>query len=390
MERRSTTLFCLALVAVAGAALAGGVAAGTASQTTADDPLAQQEIDADDIVMAADVAENGDAQWRVAYRIRLDSDEEIQAFEGLQADVEANRSAYLGPFADRMARTVADAENATQREMTASEFQVSTDRQSQPDAEFGVVTYQFQWSGFAAVENDGDRLRAGDAIDRLVLDDGVRLQVRWPDAFAFESADPDLDDRLTVGDARVVWTGPLDFDTGQPRVVVSRTVTADDAADGTDETAGDDGTDDVPADESGSSQGWALFVALVVIALVAGAGGFALWDRSVTAADDGDDSDDGTDGTVAADAETDDGPPPELLSNEERVLQLLDANGGRMKQQAVAEQLDWTAAKTSQVVSDLREDDEVESFRLGRENVLTLPDVDIDADTGDEESDEQE
>jgi uncharacterized membrane protein len=70
-------------------------------------------------------------------------------------------------------------------------------------------------------------------------------------------------------------------------------------------------------------------------------------------------------------------PPDELLSNEERVLQLLRENGGRMKQKQVAEQLDWTAAKTSQVVGDLREDEEVDAFRLGRENVLTLPDVDI-------------
>jgi len=48
-----------------------------------------------------------------------------------------------------------------------------------------------------------------------------------------------------------------------------------------------------------------------------------------------------------------------------------------MKQKEVADRLDWTAAKTSQVVSDLRDDGKVEAFRLGRENVLTLPDVDL-------------
>jgi hypothetical protein len=62
---------------------------------------------------------------------------------------------------------------------------------------------------------------------------------------------------------------------------------------------------------------------------------------------------------------------------------LLQQNGGRMKQKQVAEQLDWTAAKTSQVVSDLRDDDKVDSFRLGRENVLTLPEVDIESGTAD-------
>jgi len=66
--------------------------------------------------------------------------------------------------------------------------------------------------------------------------------------------------------------------------------------------------------------------------------------------------------------------PEELLSPEERVLQLLEHNGGRMKQKSVTEELDWSAARTSQVVGDLRDDGEVESFRLGRENVLKFPD----------------
>ncbi len=47
-----------------------------------------------------------------------------------------------------------------------------------------------------------------------------------------------------------------------------------------------------------------------------------------------------------------------------------------MKQQAVVEELGWTDAKTSKVVSGLREDGRLESFRLGRENVLSLPEAD--------------
>jgi len=44
-----------------------------------------------------------------------------------------------------------------------------------------------------------------------------------------------------------------------------------------------------------------------------------------------------------------------------------------VKQQEVVSELDWTEAKTSQVVGDLREDDEIDVFRIGRENVLALP-----------------
>jgi uncharacterized membrane protein len=61
-----------------------------------------------------------------------------------------------------------------------------------------------------------------------------------------------------------------------------------------------------------------------------------------------------------------------LMTPRERVLTLLRAEGGRMKQTHVAERLDWTAAKTSRVVGDLREAGEVETFRVGRENVVAL------------------
>ncbi|MXR21266.1 helix-turn-helix transcriptional regulator, partial [Halobacterium bonnevillei] len=68
--------------------------------------------------------------------------------------------------------------------------------------------------------------------------------------------------------------------------------------------------------------------------------------------------------------------PEELLSNEERVKRFLREQGGRAKQQDVVDAMGWTEAKTSQVVKGMREDDELESFRIGRENVLKLPDVD--------------
>ena len=47
-----------------------------------------------------------------------------------------------------------------------------------------------------------------------------------------------------------------------------------------------------------------------------------------------------------------------------------------MKQQAVAEELGWTDAKTSQVTKGLREEGDLDGFRLGRENVLSLPESD--------------
>ena len=362
----------------------GTVVWQTDSQQVQDGAAPEMEIDADDITMSAQIYENGTATLEIDYQIRLDSDADRQAFEEIQSELASNESAYLGPFRERMNRTVAAAESATEREMTASGFAVSTDRDSQLQAEFGHVRYRFEWGGFAVV--DDGTIRTGDAVDSLFLDDSESLVFQWPDGYGVASSEPDPE---RVENNSIVWQGQIDFEAGQPRVVLS--TDADDGAGnggsdpedlsgdgdgGTDDGGTDDGgTDDGGADDGGSSSMSVMpMLGIVGLVLVAGAGVAVLVTNR------------GEDGSKEDEAATDpaDTPPEDLLSNEERVLQLLQKNGGRVKQKQVAEQLDWTAAKTSQVVGDLRDDDEVDSFRLGRENVLTLPDVDIEGSADDD------
>jgi hypothetical protein len=394
--RRSAVWCCLVVAVVAGAATAGVGAAlpadgedtltrqaatqstdspaaetlfarsATASQDDAWSALVQEDIDADTVELVVDVTESGDAEWQVIYRLRLDTDADEQAFTDLQSDIETNTSAYLGPFEERIRDTVGTAENATGREMSAGNFAVTTEREEQPQSEFGLVTFRYEWAGFAVSESE--RIEAGDAVDQLFLDEDEQIEFRWPDGYRLESSTPAPD---VSGENRAVYRGRFDFDAGQPRLVFA------------------------PGDESGGGLPW-LLVAVVAVGALAAGGGLFWWRRRAgepttadtppTSADEevagGSTGGGPTDTDAGAEpAGTDDeqaGPPPELLSNEERLLQLLEQNGGRMKQKAVADQLEWSAAKTSQVVGDLREAEKVESFRLGRENVLTLPEVDID------------
>ncbi len=362
-------------------------AGGLAGPTGAVQPPSQVDIDADSVTLQADVAADGDARWTVTYRLRLDDENATQAFEELAADVESDPSPYVDPFRQRMERTVTGAENATGREMSVRNVTVETRRESQPQVEFGVVTYRLEWTNFAAV--DGETVRAGDAVDRLFLDSRTTLRLTAPEGYVLDSAAP-APTRTEADEA--VWQGQRDFDAGKPRVVFvpeggtpAETPAGSDGGDGGD---GGDGTD-TPASGDGGLPVVPL-LAVVIVALLGGAwvvsrrGNVSLPAALGGAAGGGGDESGAAAAAGSADA-GDEGPPPELLSNEEQVLRLLEENGGRMKQKAVAEELDWTAAKTSQVVGDLREDGEVESFRLGRENVLTLPDVDIDGAGRDDE-----
>lgn len=76
--------------------------------------------------------------------------------------------------------------------------------------------------------------------------------------------------------------------------------------------------------------------------------------------------------TAAVSSAIDHDPDPELVTDEDRVRRLLERNDGRMRQAAIAEELEWSASKTSRVVSGMADEETVEKLRIGRENVIDL------------------
>ncbi|WP_232701405.1 helix-turn-helix transcriptional regulator [Halobacterium wangiae] len=364
---------------VAGLLVLATVLSPAAVATTPDGALGMpQEFDPDSVSLSASVQDDGDAEWTFTYRTRLTNDNETAAFESLQDDIRTNTSDYVGQFESRITATVDAAENSTGRQMSVENVTVSTRVNSLNEESLGVVTYQFEWHGFAATEENA--IAAGDALEGFYLDNETSLTMSWPDGY--ETAEIDPEGTAPQEDA-VQWQGPLEFGDGQPSVVVVPSATA--TTETTNATTTTDGGED---DESG---GGLLVPALggAVAVLLLGGAGWLYWRRE-TADRDGagpapSDAEEG--GTGAATPGGDAGPdqpPSELLSNEERVQQFLESQGGRAKQQAVVEALGWTEAKTSQVVKQMREDDELESFRIGRENVLKLPEADAPGEGGDQ------
>lgn len=329
-----------------------GVAAGSAPSA-----FPQQDVDPDDVLLSMTVEEGGDAVWTIEYRMRLETDEDEQAFEDLRRDVADDPDPYVDRFAERMDRTAESASAATGRPMAITEMTVSAAKRELP-REYGVVTYEFRWSNFAATADD--RLLVGDAIDGLFLDEDSALVISWQEDYRLLDVTPTPSE---TRDRAVVYEGPITFTSGEPRIDLGPpdVVAPDDP---------DDPARAVPLPVAG---------AIVVVLVVAVAGGLVLyWRRRTTAPTTPAEA--GTPETHSAptDGPADDPPDDDLLSNEEQVVRLIEREGGRMKQQAVAERLGWTDAKTSQVTKKLREAGDLEGFRLGRENVLSLPEEDGD------------
>ncbi|MGQ3412211.1 MarR family transcriptional regulator [Natrinema versiforme] len=66
--------------------------------------------------------------------------------------------------------------------------------------------------------------------------------------------------------------------------------------------------------------------------------------------------------------------PPRLLSDEGRVVRLLIANHGRIRQHRIADETGWSKSKVSRICSRMHADGTIEKQSVGRENVITLSD----------------
>lgn len=326
-------------------------AAGSAPPWTV--PTNGSRLERDRQVIEIEVRPDGSARWRVEERIVLEDAADREAFAAVRERVDGNLS-YAGAFAERMRAEVAAAASATGREMAVQNVTVRAETGTLP-REHGRVVYAFVWDGFA--RGSGDQVRAGDVLGGFWLGPDTTLLLTWSGGLQVDRVTPSPDERR---EGALVWRGRMVFSSDGPSVVLDR-------------PAGSGVGGRLPVTAPTVAAAGAVLVAglLAVVVHRRRRGSVAGDDRAGGGGPA--EPTDGADGVGGADDAETATSPAELLSDEERVLALLEDRGGRMKQQALVDEMAWSETKTSEVVQRLRDDGAVEVYRIGRENVLALP-----------------
>jgi len=345
-------------VAICGSVIAGGVAA---TDHTGPYQIATDQPDPDNTVTRIDLRPNGDAVWTIRFRTRLSTATDVQEYETFQAAFTNDSSQYLSPFEDRMTAVIEGANRQYDREMRAADFRAETSIQEVPNR-WGVVSFQFRWEGFAA-RNDGQVVVGDVFAGGLFISEGDVLEIAVPEGYTVNSAAPAPDETT---DGVVQWNGREDFADGRPRVVAAPAST-------------------LPVDTTLISGVVGLVVAVAVGLLVVrrrrstGEQSPAPDQPPTDGAAVGDDRSDpatpsdaeSSEGTTDAEAPT--GREYDLVTNESQVIDVLEQHDGQLKQADIVEALDWSKSKTSRVLSEMADDGAIEKIRLGRENVIRLP-----------------
>jgi hypothetical protein len=375
-------LLVLLLVSGAVAPAVAGRPAGTSSLDGA--ALAQENLSQPTFVIT--VYENGSARWTFQYTRPLNNETARDNFEAFASDFENDSTELYTNFRNRARTLTTTGTDATGREMNATAF---SRRAYVGDlGNRGVVEMSFLWTGFA--ETDGDRVLVGDVFEGgLYLAPGQRLRIERGPALVFTSGvnpAPDSTSGPSLAESdSLTWLGERQFTDEHPQVPLGLESGAA-TTEPTDATATP--TADATAAPGGGPGLMALFGLVVVLLLGLGAAGAwrtgaldGLGAAGAASADDGDDDEGGagapaTDGTSTGPTGGVEGDPAvpdeELLSDEDRVLRLLEENGGRMKQVNIVEETGWSKSKVSMLLSDMEEEDTISKLRVGRENVISL------------------
>ncbi|SEW20011.1 helix-turn-helix transcriptional regulator [Halobacterium jilantaiense] len=376
-------LACLVVAPLAGAGAVGQAVAPSAGApatpaTVADSPepqLQDRALEEEGVHFAVQLEEDGDARWNVSATYHLETENDTAAFDRLAAAFKAGETD--GDFSVDVFRAAApEVSDRVDRSMEVTDARRTATTVDHGNNSTGVLSLQFTWTDFAAVNNETlavDGFSGGWFGD---LRDGQTLSIRQPDGYGTENVSPETN---VVGGA-YQWEGPKTFERGQPSLVFTTGPTI--------------GGDDFPVVAVG---GLLAVVGVVVVWRYLRRDGEPASDgepdskvpnpereterEPKPSTDPVDESAASTSGGSAAGADADGsdtesaagGVDPELLSDEERVERLLAENGGRMKQSKIVEETRWSTAKVSQLLSSMDEADRVEKLRIGRENLISLP-----------------
>jgi hypothetical protein len=317
-------------------------------------------------VYTIDVDENGDATWTIELRYQIITDSDRNEFDSIQTDFEEGDLEIFEGIEDEMQPFAEEAANDTGRQMSITNFTRDVEIRDTVTRTVGVVSVSFEWNGFA--EANRSEVRVGDVFagGGLAISDEERLVVQRMDSLPVRSVAPDPD---ITDSERLVWDGPRFFEDGQPEVVFGEERKQEDE-NRTDPGGGDES--DTETETNQPSAATALAAGLLV--LVSGfAGGFYLSRTRFAEADENE-----TDEEQGEEIEVSD----ELVSDEDRVVSLLEENGGKMKQAEIVDRTDWSKSKVSMLLSDMEEEGVISKLRLGRENVIELEDGDEDGAAG--------
>lgn len=381
---RLSALFAALVVC---AAVGGGIAAVPAAGTSTHDLASSTDVGLDTAPQSAPsigleasakteirivLHEDGNATWIISVQYVLEDDTERTAFDDFAQDFAGGTAD--GPVSvSTFEQFRSQAAETTGREMSIIDVSQTGNR----NGSVGKLTLEFTWTNFLGTQND-----------QLVLDDvfltptgepwfgsleaNQVLIIETPQGYQVNTT-PGVNPDLRNGDAWI--QGPQVFTADERLIITYSSVTTGPGTEGP-----------TPTRSIADQLSWGIFGAALLLAAAILAAALLYRRRSpdeepipgaVPTANSH--APDTQEAGETPETNDDDAVDLSLLSDEERIERLLERNDGRMRQATIVKETGWSDAKVSQLLSAMAAENRVEKLRLGRENIISLPESNDDA-----------
>lgn len=143
---------------------------------------------------------NGDAVWTVTTTVRLEGDDEVQAFEEMDSQAAAEETV------SRFRRFADGAENQTGREMSVE----LTSSEKEHDNGVGTVIVGLDWDGFGTVDEETGDVYIDDVFKGgLSLEEGQTVRIQGPEGYGVGTSNVS---GAEVNETSVRWDGPVEVE----------------------------------------------------------------------------------------------------------------------------------------------------------------------------------
>ena len=264
------------------------------------------------------IYEDGSAIWNLETRFELETQADIEFFNEYMTALEEDKDFIIQKKKESLQNIINSVAYSTEREMTIENISLNYQVLDSINKKYGVVNIKFIWKGFCLKERD--MLKIGDAFkEGSYIKDGEVLVIEYPERYNVISISPEPNEKRQNS---LVWYGPKILLENEPRIVLEKKSLV-------------------------NSMNIFLFgfmsILVIVLALIFY---FVMSKKKKNA--------------------------PILLSDQEKVINILRKSGGKCFQNDIVSQSGMSKSKISQIISEMEKNELITKQKYGKNNLISL------------------
>jgi uncharacterized membrane protein len=285
------------------------------------------------------------AQTYIQYKVQVNIDGSASWTITQISDTNGTVDTWEG-FQQRVASLIDAAANQTQREMSLDPNSLSLSSNIST-YQSKTVEYLFTWQNFSITQNGqitfGDVFAVNGFFNQLYGDGG--LQIGYPATYAVKSVSP-VPDEKDYSTQTLEWLGTQFFVNQKPSITLATSSV----------------TPSPSPDQATNSYDWqpyALISLVSALAVAVSLAGFHVARRRKRKTNELNEAIKLADMTA-------------IESEEQKIVKIIQSNGGSAFQSSITEQSKFSKAKTSQLLTALEKKGVVRRYKKGRDKIVTL------------------